>query len=446
MLVIPGMWLLHWAIGDQRKFLDREQRTASYATWPLTATPLNAALTLIALMVAVSLCVTYDLSLSTPKVSGMVLGFGLYFAVLRAGRHSSGWWWSLLLYLGLGLGVALLGLIGMRPLLDTEKIVLLNRIMGHIPSLVAGLPGAEAGFHPNEVAGALTWVLPVFLTLSCYSLLPHQGQRQPGVEPGSVPAVAMASRLTAAQHWLVRVILWSGTLLISAVFVLTQSRSGYLGMAFACLVLFLIALPRRGRQVAMFFLLVAGLVLVLLSMDGAPQIWDWMAGGPTLNSVEGVFSTNSIDDRLKIWPRAISGLQDFPITGMGMNTFRQVIYLLYGLPHKNPQFDIAHAHNEFLQAGLDLGIPGLIAFIALYILAFWMANRVWRLAGSYGAPQRVLQRAIVLGLGGGLLAHLLYGLTDAVVLGAKPGALFWMLLGLIASNFLQVESSQRAGG
>jgi hypothetical protein len=33
---------------------------------------------------------------------------------------------------------------------------------------------------------------------------------------------------------------------------------------------------------------------------------------------------------------------------------------------------------------------------------------------------------------------MLYGLTDAVALGAKPGLLFWMLLGLIAGLYGQV--------
>jgi len=40
------------------------------------------------------------------------------------------------------------------------------------------------------------------------------------------------------------------------------------------------------------------------------------------------------------------------------------------------------------------------------------------------------------------LAHLVYGLTDAVALGAKPGLLFWMLLGLIAAPYEQTRASQ----
>jgi hypothetical protein len=38
-----------------------------------------------------------------------------------------------------------------------------------------------------------------------------------------------------------------------------------------------------------------------------------------------------------------------------------------------------------------------------------------------------------------LLAHLLYGLTDTVAPEAKPGVLFWMLLGLIAGLHRQAQ-------
>ena len=51
---------------------------------------------------------------------------------------------------------------------------------------------------------------------------------------------------------------------------------------------------------------------------------------------------------------------------------------------------------------------------------------------------------MVLGLGGGLLAHAIYGLTDAVALGAKPGILFWMLLGLVAGLYLQTNLNPRS--
>jgi O-antigen ligase len=112
--------------------------------------------------------------------------------------------------------------------------------------------------------------------------------------------------------------------------------------------------------------------------------------------------------------------------------------VFYPLYFVSPDFDIAHAHNEFLQAALDLGLPGLIAFLAVYIIAFWMLREIWR-----AAPSPLPTRMLALGLGGGLFAHVIYGLTDAVALGAKPGVLFWMLLGLITALFLQTQAATR---
>jgi putative inorganic carbon (HCO3(-)) transporter len=119
---------------------------------------------------------------------------------------------------------------------------------------------------------------------------------------------------------------------------------------------------------------------------------------------------------------------------MGMNTFRRVVHVLYPLFTIAPDTDIAHAHNAFLQAGLDLGIPGLVAFLALHLSALGMLSQIWRARRAARVRARLME-AFVLGLGGGLLAHMLYGVLDAVALGAKPGALWWMFLGLIAALY-----------
>jgi putative inorganic carbon (HCO3(-)) transporter len=147
---------------------------------------------------------------------------------------------------------------------------------------------------------------------------------------------------------------------------------------------------------------------------------------------------NTLESRVEIWSRALYGIQDFPFTGMGMNLFRRVVPLLYPLFTVSPDIDIVHAHNEFLQAALDLGVPGLIAFAAIYLGAAWMLRRIWVNAG-YGLLAPRLTRALALGLGSGLAGHLVYGLFDAVALGARPGALFWILLGLIGGLYAQTR-------
>ena len=93
---------------------------------------------------------------------------------------------------------------------------------------------------------------------------------------------------------------------------------------------------------------------------------------------------------------------------------------------------MGHAHNELLQAALDLGIPGLVGFLALNIAALGMVVSMLKMEGA--------QRLLALGLLGGLLAHFLFGLLDAIALGAKPGFIFWWLLGMVYGQYFQGQS------
>ncbi|MCJ7700217.1 MAG: O-antigen ligase family protein, partial [Anaerolineales bacterium] len=377
-------------------------------------------------MVLVSTWATYDIALSLPKISGMVLGLGVFFAVARESGRARGWWLSLLIFLGFGVGIAGLGVFCTRWF--GSKILFFNPITGRFPVLISGLQGAESGFHPNEVAGALTWVLPVLLTLSAHFALSLK--------------ISSSHNSEREEYW-VSAVTWLSTLFVTAVFILTQSRGSYLALIFTSLALLFIILPPPWRWSLLGVMMITGLIFgFALSKGGLVAAHNWLTGSGL--TTEGALSLNSLEGRVELWSRAIFGLQDFPFTGMGMNTFREVVHLLYPLFLIAPDVDIGHAHNEFLQAGLDLGIPGLIAFISLYIIAFWILMDAWRKisifeVGGRNQQRMMLQRSIVLGLGGGLLAHLIYGMTDAVSLGAKPGVLFWMLLGLIAGLETQMR-------
>ena len=452
LLVIPVLWILRWiVISRQRSAANGHPSSFILHPSPLPLTPLNSAILLIAVMVLVSEWATYDLAFSLPKISGMVLGFGILFAVVRVSGTPRGWWLSLMMFLGMGAGVAGLGLLGTR--WTTSKFsLILNPIIERFPTLISGLQGAESGFHPNELSGALTWVLPVLLTLSVSLRTPAlcvpSGRGEAISSNGSKkllnspsPGIGMLK-----AGWGVRAVLWFSTLFVLAVFILTQSRGGYLAVAITSLALLFIALPPRWRWILLAGLVIAGLILAfILSKDDLIAARDWLTGSGL--ATEGALSLNTLEGRVEIWSRAIYGMQDFPFTGMGMNTFREVVHVLYPLFLVAPDVDFGHAHNEFLQAGLDLGIPGLIAFLALYLGAFWMLWSVWKNLApdtwhlTHFLKTTALAKAVVLGLGGSLFAHILYGLTDAVALGAKPGFLFWLLLGLIAGLHNQVHST-----
>lgn len=421
LLIVPALWIVAWIAQGE----------------PLPRTPFSGTILLLGLMVLISLYATYDIAISLPKVSGIVLAIGVFYAVAREGQRPTGWWLSFLLFLAIGVGVASLGLLGTRWIV---KVSFLAPIISRLPPRLTGLAGAERGFHPNEVAGALLWVTPAFITLTVLLLAKAKALC---MTFGRARAMALVSLVAAAA------------LFVTGVFVLTQSRGGYIAFAIASLTLFIIVLPPLARGLGLSSLVILVAILgVVLSQQGAEAIWDGLMGSGLAG--DPAFSLNTLQGRLELWSRALYGIQDFPFTGMGMNTFRHIVHLLYPLFLIGSDFDVAHAHNEFLQAALDLGIPGLVAFLALYLVAFWMLREIWlvvqkpefraRRQGSSLLPLDtcLLIQTLVLGLGGGLFAHMLYGLTDAVALGAKPGVLFWMLLGLISGLYAQARSGRLA--
>lgn len=383
---------------------------------PLTA--LNPALLLLALMLLASLWATPDLGLSLPKISGLLLGILFYFTIVRYTPTRASWNAAFLGYIGLGAGVALFGLASTQWF--TTKLTILNALTARLPRLVIGLPGAEAGVHPNILAGALLWLLPP-AAFGALALARHPGwfipdttrpQPRAWLAPTGVLALSLASAL------------------IAAVLVLAQSRGAYLAAALSSVLLVLAWLPRRARW-SLLALGLLGLIAgsLLVGRDDGGTLAALLESLPVN---EGAVSTVSLAGRLEIWSRAQWAIRDAPVTGLGMDVFRAALPLLYPLASNNPSIPVTHAHNELLQAALDLGLPGMVAFLALNLGAFGLFARLLRERGTV--------RLLALGLGGGLLAHFLFGLTDAAALGGRPGIVFWILLGLIASLYRQIAS------
>ncbi len=146
----------------------------------------------------------------------------------------------------------------------------------------------------------------------------------------------------------------------------------------------------------------------------------------------------SLDARVGIWSGGLcaSGLSP---SRVGLGTFRRVVNLLYPLFLVPPDSDIAHAHNLLLQVGVDLGLGGLVGYVALMLAD---AVTAWRAARS---SDRFAGSA-ALGLLAGMIGLHVYGLADTLALGSKPGLLFWLALGLMVA-LPQVDAGlTRAGG
>ena len=133
--VVPGLWFSARVAGGRM----------------IPRTPMNAALGLMLAMVGVSLYETFDIRFSLGKVSGVVLGVLLFWAIARwlttPGRLKV----AIAAFLLAGAGLAVVGLLGTR--FYSTKFPVFWDITETLPMIIRGVPGAEGGFIPVRATG-----------------------------------------------------------------------------------------------------------------------------------------------------------------------------------------------------------------------------------------------------------------------------------------------------
>lgn len=395
-------------------------------TWDGSRTLLHPAAVLIGIMTAVTVIVTPDLANSLSKITGVALGLGALSAIARHGRSARGWWTAIFLFLFIGCGIAGAGLL----VTDwATKIPPLAALTGQWAPRILGIPGIEEGLNPNQLAGALTWTIPPLFCLTAVTW--HQRG-------------ALLADLGRPRFALLVALLLAGSAVSAFALILTQSRGAYAGMAVFLAIVPLVFLPEAGRRRYLRLVLAIAIPLALATVG----FLAWAAQDPSgiLPGSLALQLEDSLPRRLQFWQRALAIISDFPITGIGLNSVRLIMPEFYPPLITEPGTLIGHVHNEILQAAVDLGLPGLVAFLTLQFGGLWLAWRSWQMTPTTAAlpgwpAATLLPRAAALGLGGGLVAHMVFGLADATALGAKPGILWWMCLGLLAGLFLQARAA-----
>ncbi|HLF90832.1 MAG TPA: O-antigen ligase family protein [Anaerolineales bacterium] len=249
--------------------------------------------------------------------------------------------------------------------------------------------------HPNVMAGTLAILLPIPLGVVLFG-----GKEMKGLE---------------------RTVLAGGTLIVAVFMLLTQSRGAMLAMGAAVAVLVLLRWRRGWMGVSAGAIVTLGLIWEV----GLTRVLDAMLVSATLNGANG---------RFQIWRRALYMIQDFPLTGVGMGLFGDVADALYPFVGVEPGV-IPHAHQLFLQIAVDLGVPGLIAWFAVFVIVSVAAWQVYR------AAQQKEDRWLM-GLGTGLLASqvalIVHGLLDAVTWGmVRSAPIVWGIWGLVIATYMR---------
>ncbi|MEA3438726.1 MAG: O-antigen ligase family protein [Chloroflexota bacterium] len=276
-----------------------------------------------------------------------------------------------------------------------EKLpVIPSSIYQHLPSLLPDW------FHRNVMAGYLVLLLPPILGILIFAWR----------------SLRIGERIFLAV----------AAVLITTVLILTQSRGALI--AFGIVIALLITLRWRW-----------GWILLPLGWSAGILIITYLGLNRFLNIISSGVNLGGLEGRLEIWSRAIYMIQDFPVLGIGMGRYQDVVDKLYPFFIQEPG-SIPHAHNILLQITVDLGIPGLIAWLSIIIGILYICWIVFQ-------QSKRLKNAWLTGLGVGLLlsqvAILIHGMFDAVTWGVmRVSPIVWMVWAIAAAAGILLFNSK----
>ena len=338
--------------------------------WGLTrrvgvALPVHLPVAVLLLLAVATWWVTPDRSITGPQMARLALGVAWGYALIAWAERLQRLRWLVrgMLVGGLALAAAAPFVVDWNGLnkLPLLPVSLYNQFRPLVGDTV----------NPNVMAGAIVCVLPVALALGGW------GSGAVGWRDRTLAAVAAA--------------------VLGSMLVLTQSRGAMLALGAALLVLATLRWRWGG--------------LVLLVGMGVVGLAFWR--NPSLASqVVSVGMRVGQGSRLELWSRAIYLIEDFPWTGVGLGMYGPVVDNLYPLFTSGP--GLPHAHNLALQVAVDLGLPGLVAWLSIVLLVYAAAWQSWRSArrrkDSWGS-------ALTAGLLAAHTALLVHGVSDAVTWG-----------------------------
>ncbi len=332
---------------------------------------------------------------SKTRLAFLLFGLVTCVAIMGLVNSPRRFWQAFGLLTVFGLLITLVGAAGTA--WSLSKLAALESLTAHFPqapsALLASI-GAPDGIHPNQVAGMLTLYLPPLFGFLLFR-------------------TRADALIHLSRRWLV--LIWITLSVMLIYLALSFSRGGLLAIGLA--IIFLLWTRQRAWGLG------AILALVLFGV-GAYFLLPHGALSALITNTLSTFNGTG-ETRTEIWRQAIQAIAHAPLTGIGLYNFRAIFRYTVYLPPDSPYL-VLHAHNTFLQAALDVGLPGAIAYTLLLINIAWHAYRTGQ--RSQGAVAGVCY-----GLAGGILAFGIYGLFDTIPLTSRVAWLTWFSIGVAAS-------------
>lgn len=145
-----------------------------------------------------------------------------------------------------------------------------------------------------------------------------------------------------------------GVLIIAVGVILTHSRAGFLGLCMTGLTFIFLFGKTKKKYIFLF------LSLAILLWSFAPDSYKERIG--TITDWEVDAETGKTGTRLDAWKIGIVEGLKYPILGVGAGSS---VYVMGKTAN-----DWHDMHNTFIQVFLDIGVPGFIAYLLLFVMPY----------------------------------------------------------------------------
>ncbi|HIU49329.1 MAG TPA: O-antigen ligase family protein [Candidatus Avimonoglobus intestinipullorum] len=189
----------------------------------------------------------------------------------------------------------------------------------------------------------------------------------------------------------------------------TWSRGAWVG-AVLSLVFFVLLRDRRWLIICLIGLLLMPSVLPASILERLTSI--------------GNMEDSSTAYRVSVWVASLRMARDYWMSGIGIGfSAFEKIYPAYAL---NGAGFALHAHNFYIEWVVEMGVLGLLTFLALILTAYKQIAAV--------REKKSLIRFVTLAMAGALLGYLFQGMAENLWYNYRMVLLFWIYMGILQSG------------
>jgi O-antigen ligase len=235
-----------------------------------------------------------------------------------------------------------------------------------------------------------------------------------------------------------------GAICLAMVFVLylSQSRGAWVAIGIACIFIFALSLRNRKQW------LVSGLVGIVL-LSAIVLLFHQSIYNIFIAGHQNIYGISTLTKRLFLWLSALRMIRDHLWFGVGLDNW--LCYYSQNTVCVDPALlghhywilqspftgaptglgdepTLSHPHNILLHVWVSIGIFGLLAFLSILALFFWLFARIMTTLHNKRVERNKSLWWMTVGVGAAMLAGMIQGQVDSSFLAQDLSFCFWMLV------------------